>query len=333
MVMTDIDRREFLRRSLLAGVGVTLASGLTSTLMSTTARASTGSCLTGAHALPRGTEVTQINSTLALEGEIGRQLDAIRRYSYWGGYVPDRTHLWAAQGGRIPYISLHAYSMGKKAIIPWAEIARGDHDAYLLQVGQKLAAFGYPTYFNFHHEPENEPECGTPADFQAAFARVRSVIDSAGATNLMWVCTLMGGTYRGRHGGADSWVPDPSTYTFVGTDGYNRFPIVPHPGWMSFSDVFISAQQKAVSLGKKLFIGEFGTIEQTAGGYPGDPQAKAIWFQDAASTVTSWGNVEAAIYSHTVANFSGYKMPYWIDTSASSLASFSSMASLPPFTV
>ena len=155
MVMTDIDRREFLRRSLLAGVGVTLASGLTSTLMSTTARASTGSCLIGAHALPRGTEVTQINSTLALEGEIGRQLDAIRRYSYWGGYVPDRTHLWAAQGGRIPTSLCTPTRWARRRLYLGRKIARGDHDAYLLQVGQKLAAFGYPTYFNFHHEPEN----------------------------------------------------------------------------------------------------------------------------------------------------------------------------------
>ena len=156
-------------------------------------------------------------------------------------------------------------------------------------------------------------------------------MDSAGATNLMWVCTLMGGTYRGRHGGADAWLPAPSAYTFVGSDGYNRFPIIPHPNWMPFSDVFISAQQKATSLGKKLFIGEFGTIEQTAGGYPGDPQAKAKWFQDAASTIMSWGNVEAANYSHTLALFSGSQMPYWIDTTPQSLASFKSMAFMPYF--
>lgn len=350
MTRAEFDRRDFLRRTLVGGAGAVVLAATRSTLLPSVASAQglsharsmdraagmlplagTAVCLLGAHALPRGTEVTQIDSTLALESELGRQLAIVRRYSYWDNPPPDSAQLWAAQGGRIPYISWHAYSAGGHNVIPWASIARGDYDAFILQVGQKLAAFGYPIYFSFHHEPENDPANGTPADFQAAFTRVRSVMDSAGATNLRWVCTLMASTFRGGHGGADAWLPSPSVYTFIGADGYNRFPIVLRPAWKSFSAVLGASQQKAASLGKKLFVGEFGTVEQTAGGYAGDPQAKAVWFQDAASAVTSWGNVEALNYSHALATFFGSQMPYWVDTSPQSLASFKSVAFMPYF--
>jgi hypothetical protein len=72
-----------------------------------------------------------------------------------------------------------------------------------------------------------------------------------------------------------------------------------------------------------LFVGEFGCIEQTEGYSAGDPMAKADWFQGAADTVRAWGNVEAMCYSHAEATFQGHVMPYWIDSSEPSLASFS----------
>jgi hypothetical protein len=110
-------------------------------------------------------------------------------------------------------------------------------------------------------------------------------MDAAGATNLTWVCTLMGTTYRGTHGGADAWLPAPNSYHLVGSDGYNRWPVISRPAWRSFAELFTGAHQKSVELNKRLFVGEFGCIEQTEGYSAGDPMAKADWFQGAADTV------------------------------------------------
>jgi hypothetical protein len=344
MATTDIERREFIRRSLFAGVGVTMASGLASTITTATARASTkarpatnvlpqltASCLFGAHALPRPGEPTQKDSTLALEASIGRTLGVFRRYSYWDEPPPDKTHLWAAQGGRIPYISWHAYKRNGTAI-PWASIARGDQDAFIKQVGTAMANFGYPIFFSFHHEPENDAKNGGPADFRAAFERVRSLFDQVGATNVTWMCTLMGTTYRGRNGGADTWLPRSQFYSYVGSDGYNRWPVIAKPTWRTFADVFGDAQAKAVQLGKPLFVGEYGCVDQVQPSYPqGDPNAKAQWFADAAQTVQTWGNVIALSYSHAVATFSGAQLPYWVDSSTISLAGFKTVGLSPYF--
>jgi hypothetical protein len=313
-----MERREFLRNTALTGAGIALAG---SAGWPDPALAS-ASCLFGAHALPRGSQATQKESTLALEAEIGRKLGVFRRYSYWDEPPPDQTHLWAAQGGRIPYISWHAYTRNR-TYIPWASIARGTHDAYIRSVGKGLASFGHPVFFNFHHEPENDPKNGSPSEFKAAFEHVRRIFDAQGAKNLTWICTLMGTTYRGRNGGAGTWLPPSSYYTYVGSDGYNRWPRISQPPWRSFAEIFGAAHTKSVQLGKHLFVGEYGCVEQVTPSHPsGDPQAKADWFKGAAATTKTWGNVVALSYSHAVATFSGKLMPYWADSSAVSLNAF-----------
>jgi hypothetical protein len=321
-----------------------MASGLASTITSATARASTkgdthptvlpktlGSCLFGAHALPRAGEPTQKDSTLALEAAIGRTLGIFRRYSYWDEPPPDNTHLWAAQGGRTPYISWHAYTRSGVAI-PWRSISRGAQDTHIRAVGTAMANFGYPILFSFHHEPENDPANGTPVQFRAAFERIRTLFDSVGATNVTWMCTLMGTTYRGRNGGPDLWLPRPQFYEYVGSDGYNRWPVIVKPDWRTFADVFGDAQAKAVQLGKPLFVGEYGCVDQVQPSYPqGDPAAKAQWFTDAAQTVQAWGNVAGVSYSHAVAPFGGEQLPYWVDTSPISLEGFKAVGLSPYF--
>ena len=210
-------------------------------------------------------------------------------------------------------------------------IASGQQDAYIHEVGQRLAGFGYPIFFAFHHEPENDPSNGSPAEFAAAFARVRSVMRDAGAINLTWVCTLMASTYRGGHGGATVWLPGPDGYDLVGVDGYNRWPIISEPAWRSFAELFTNARQTAVTLSKPLFVGEFGCVEQTESYATGDPLAKANWFQGAADTVKAWGDVSALCYSHAEATFNGHLMPYWIDSTEPSLASFRDFGQLQYF--
>jgi hypothetical protein len=313
-----VERRQFLKNTAVAGAGLAVA-GLAG--WPETASANT-SCLFGAHCLPRGSEVNQRDSTLALEREIGRKLGVFRRYSYWDEPPPDDTHRWAAQGGRIPYISWHAYTRNH-SVIPWGSIANGNHDAYIRTVGKGLAGFGHPIFFNFHHEPENDPKNGSPAQFKAAFQRVRNLFDQVGAHNLRWVCTLMGNTYRGHHGGASNWLPSGASYSYVGSDGYNRWPLISPPAWRSFEEVFSAAHAKAVNLHKPLFVGEYGCIEQVTASHPsGDPMAKADWFKAAGATTQRWGDVTAISYSHAFAMFSGKKMPYWADSTTASLKAF-----------
>lgn len=323
-----LDRRRFLQRAALAGAGLVAGSVLLEPLAAVASNS--GHCRFGAGCQARGKEAGQQDAVLALESEIGRTLGVVRRYSDWENPMPDAVQAWAASTGRFPYISWHARKTDG-TIIPWASIANGSHDTYLRQQGQSLAAWGAPCYFNFHHEPENDTANGTAADFKTAFKHVRHVFDSVGATNLIWVCTLMGTTFRGTHGGADTWLPPVEYFTLLGADGYNRWPLIKQPAWRSFAELFDAARMKAAALGKGLLVGEYGCVEQTAGGYPGDPLAKANWFSDAATTLRAWPEVVGVSYSHGSATFGGKIMPYWVDSSAASLAAFKAMGRLSYF--
>jgi hypothetical protein len=338
MTTRDIDRREFLRRSVITGAGATLAGGLGSALLSDPAEA-TGSArhgapgtraagtpvLLGAHALPRGSQPSEQAADLAFERLIGRKLRMIRRYTFWDSKLPDAMVEWGVRTGRTPYVSWHAYTRSRHPI-PWAQIAAGDHDAYIRAAGAHLARLRRPVWFSFHHEPENDPSNGSPADFRAAFERVRTLFDAAGAHNLRWVVALMSTTYSGGHGGVRAWLPAHWTFDMVGSDGYNHWPLKKDSHWKSFEEIFLPSHHLAASLGKKLFVAESGTIEQTAGGYPGDPQAKARWFSAIPSVVARWPHLVAMSYSHTQWPMHGTLMPYWVDTSPASLHAFTRMS-------
>ena len=302
-----VDRRLFLRGSALAGAGLVAASVLPAGIAH-----AAPACYFGAGVQPRGGEANQRDAVLALESKIGRKLGIHRRYVHWDGTIPDGTHRWASDGGRIPYISFHAYKRSG-ANISWRSIASGQHDAHLRSVGSKLRDFGAPIYFSFHHEPEDDGGNGTAADFRAAFDRVKGVFDSQGATNLRWMVALMASTYGGGNGGLTQWLPSSSSYSLLGADGYNRYPISKVWPWRTFAEVFSAARTKAQQSGKGLFIAEYGCVENNAGD-------KGRWFDQASATMSSWPELKAAVYSHRQD-----PIPYWVDSSSSSLAAFKAM--------
>jgi hypothetical protein len=51
----------------------------------------------------------------------------------------------------------------------------------------------------------------------------------------------------------------------------------------------------------------------------------------AGETLQAWTNVKLAMYSHTLGSFDGFPEAYWVDTSAQSLAAYSTVGSRPYF--
>ena len=83
-------------------------------------------------------------------------------------------------------------------------------------------------------------------------------------------------------------------------------------------------------MGKPLFIGEVGIIEQTeCNNTSGDPQAKANWVLEAASQTKAWNDdpaeadVIALCWSHVIVNFlDRHKLNYHVDTTPQAWAAF-----------
>ncbi|MDP9295606.1 MAG: twin-arginine translocation signal domain-containing protein, partial [Actinomycetota bacterium] len=323
-----VDRREFLKKTAVAGAGLTIPTWIEATPSSASPGAA---CRWGAYASPRNGETAK-HAILALENKIGRKLAITRHYMNWDRPIPGEFAHWSAAGGRKPYVSWQAVRHNG-IVIPWHSIATGNHDREIRAQAARIRSWGRPAYFNFHHEPENDLRNGGPADFRAAFQRVRNIFDSMNVHNLTWVVILMASTYAGGHGGPGHWLP--SRFELVGVDGYNRWPCLPNRSqhhWASFREVFRPAHRVAVNRHKGMFVGEFGSVERNACGNHGAPRhAKARWLHWAGETLKGWPEVKGVIYSHTHASYQGYNEAYWVNTSASSLSSFRRVGHLDHF--
>jgi len=231
---------------------------------------------------------------------------------------------WLTSRGTVCYRSFHSWLGDGKIPIPWASIAAGDQDVWLNKQLSDLASWGKPLYITFHHEPEVAPQCGTPAQYKAAFIHVRTLF--APATNLTWLATLLSPTYAGRNGGPSAWLPPKNLFDVLGVDGYNRWPC--KGVYSSFTKKFLLAKQYATKLNKPLAIGEWGSVELNSCGNPGgDPQGKAKWIDNAVSIMKKWPQLIWVSYTHEESG----KYVFWVDTSPSALQSFTAAGNDPYF--
>jgi hypothetical protein len=336
-IEAQVDRRGFLQTSAALAAGFALTPKHRRSRIKhprnyfppqpTTPPPVTGSCKWGAYSLARPGETAK-SAFLRLEAEVGRPLGITRHYADWPKLLPGSAIDWSGLSGHTPYVEWHATNA-----VPWTAIAAGEQDAWITAQAVRMAAAPYEMFFCFHHEPEDEPALGTASDFAAAYARIKSRFDAAGVTNLTWVVSLISSTFNGYHGGPDIWLPP--DFDLLGTGGYNRYPCVKNKKsqpWRSLGELLDPAHTKALSLGKDMFIGEHGTVEQTANGNTsGDPNAKAQWFADAATTLKSWPEIKGVCYSHTLAKSDGFDLPFWVDTTPQSLAAYIAMGQDPYF--
>jgi hypothetical protein len=260
---------------------------------------------------------------LAFEKLIGRKVAVTRQYLPWNSPLPGGVAAWSADGGRIPYISFKAISSNGD-LVPWSSIAAGKKDDVIRVQADRMRTWGQHAYVCFHHEPEDDPGCGSAADFRAAYARIRRIFVARGVV-VRWVVALMASTYAGGHGGFEPWLP--AEFDCIGIDGYNRFPCVdPNHPWKSFAETFSPGYDAARAVGKSMVIGEVGCVEQDAcGNVGGDPLAKARWITHMGDTLVNWPIVHAVLYSNTALMHGGYPMDYRVNTRSASLDAYRSV--------
>ena len=248
-----------------------------------------------------------------LELEIGRTFGGQRIYRGMDSDLPNELDRKLANQGQAIYqnFSSWVHRGDRKICIPWADIASGKRDTWLITQARNIRAWGYPIFLTFTHEPTVDnavhPRCGSPEEYRAAFDHVVHVFTVQGATNVSWVWTLTASTFGGANGGPIAW--EPSHYDIVGVDGYNHAQ-----RWRSPDEIFQSAQDFAALRQKPLLIGEIGSEELS-----GDPYAKADWITRAAALFRSWHDVRAIMWTN-----SGGKGGdgFWLDSSPQALAAF-----------
>jgi hypothetical protein len=240
-----------------------------------------------------------------MEREIGRPFAIVRKYSLWNRHIPSAIARTAAAHGAIPYVSWELYRK-RGPQLTFADVANGSQDAWIRKQARAIRDSGIRMFFTFMHEPElaqgqgSKPQLGPASEYVAAFDRVHRIFQQEHVTNVVWVLTLIDRTYLGEHGGPHAWLPPPSDYSYLGVDGYLKWPCEKQLGERTFEQIFAPAEQLSKQLGKPLFIGEVGVQEFTAcGNSTGTPQDKANWITAAAATAKTWPNLKAICWTYS----------------------------------
>jgi hypothetical protein len=280
----------------------------------------TSGTLFGAYVQPGSHTGPDRRSALeAFESQVGRTMSLERVYYFWDETWPTADDAWTRDAGRVPYISWNARRTDKTTA-RWADIAAGTYDPVILARAADLIAFGGPVIFSFQHEPENDPDAGTAAEFVAAFRHVRDVFQLAGVTNVTYAWTMMAWSFR--TGSAPAYYPGDDAVDVIASDGYNWYscPRGSDP-WRSFTEVFAPFHTFGQQHHKQMIIAEWGGRED-----PLLPGRKATWIDETSTQLKLWPDIVGVMYYDADKGCAR-----WVDSSASALASFRAMGADPYF--
>ena len=316
-----MDRRDFLKAAAFTTAGAVAGPTLlqrAGTMLASPALAATGGAMFGCSAQEYSGKSREELITY-LEGLAGGPFDVVHNRFPWQTSLVNGYSRWIVDTGHVPILSW--FTRGNSGSIEWRPIANGVHDARIRSEARSLAATGWPAYFCFHKEPENEPSLGNAGDWRDAHDRVYELFQQEGATNVTFVACLMASTFRGSFGGADAWLPP--RYDVIGVDGYNRNL---GGNWRSFESIFRPALQMARDRSKQLYVIESGCVEGGSG-------RKGDWLREAAATVDAWPELIGVSYNHEAGHTNNDAgMNYRVDTSDTAIRGFSDMAQHVAFT-
>jgi hypothetical protein len=206
-------------------------------------------------------------------------LTSRRVFSHWDSRLARATEAWNLARAGTPVL----FSLGPPEIAgTWGKVAAGVYDADLATFVRYLP----PCKFTFHHEPENDPIAGSPAEFRAAFDHVAGFLPP-------WMrptVVLMVGTFHAGRG--DDWVP--ATARTLAVDAYNWYPDAP---WRWPGELMgpVLAYQDALPVA----VWETNSREDAT-----DPARKAEWIRQWGALAASAGLTHLTFYDGGAERFS-----------------------------
>jgi plastocyanin len=254
------------------------------------------------------------------EALLGRQMATERVYNLWDDAFPSDDDLWSRDLGRTLYVSWNASPRDGSGCVGWANIAAGVYDANIDAKAEALKSFGAPLIFSFHHEPTTKPEfggdCGTGADFIAAWRHIHDRFVADGVTNATYAWTMTAQSFDKNRG--DEFYPGNDIIDLIAADGYNWYSCEFHQGpWREMDQIFQSFHTYGASKGKPMFIAEYGSGEDDA-----VVGRKAQWFANGADVLKQWSDIKGVSYFNVG---TGGACDRYADSSPSSLSAFSAM--------
>jgi hypothetical protein len=225
------------------------------------------------------TQPGQIAALAALQGQLGRRLDIVHTYLTWQARFPTLSNLAAVRQKSTLLVSWTGTNS--------STVNSGRADNVIRQRAREIKAIGKPVFLEWRWEmdrPNLRSVVGTPAQFIAAWKRVRAIFARQHVRNVAWVwCPTGKGFDPG--GDAAAYYPGDREVDWICADVY------PGAGpYRSFADAAGPFLDWASHHRKPVMIGEFGVPQR----YP--PPQRAQWLSAAARTVREDPQVKALVY-------------------------------------
>ena len=298
------------RRHLLQASAITAAGGALATTTSapagaavqrgTAAGAGTLPGLPAKHRLYYGAIISSTSSVTEMENDLGMRLGSRRNY-----FQPDnvagllRRAREDVATGRFSILSI-------KPPGTWKSVATRQHNAWLNQILDGLAALDAPMTFTVNHEPENDVGrvgSGMTPYWYKRMTRhiVKKAANRAPQVNVIQI--LMAWTFHPMsHRKPEKWLA--SSCRMFGMDAYNWWsPTSGSQKWVEFGQMLDRA--KVYAGNRPIVVAEYGTRTD-----PDNPGRAATWMRDAYEYALD-NNVIAMDYFNTAPP--GIKEPFVLD--------------------
>ena len=247
-----------------------------------------------------------------LESLAGRTFDIGHYYYGFTSRFPTWRERWHRNNGRVPLVSWDARTS--------TQVTSGQHDATIRARADNVKAHKDPVLIRYGWEMAegvNHAAAGSAAQFKAAWRHIVSIFRSRGADNAQFVWCPTAWSFHS--GAAQQYYPGDAWVDWICADGYNWAPRRAGDPWREFEEIFDAFYSWASLRNKPLMVGEFGVQERSAG-------QKGDWFRAIPQTLQNeFPAIKAIVYFD-----SNNPYPWWMDTTASSVAGFKEMA-LDPY--
>ncbi|MEU1589895.1 glycosyl hydrolase [Micromonospora sp. NPDC005710] len=233
-----------------------------------------------------------------VEKQVGRKFDIVHRYHDFSnagsnGAFPDTYEQQQMREGRLMFFAWESRDFSAGITLRWSDVYGGKQDDTIDAVAGRIKAAKVPVFIGFDHEPEDEPAKGSDADFVRAWRYVHERFAAVGATNAVWVWTMMG--WSGHNSRYAGLYPGDRYVDWVAYDPYNFHVCNGSTVWRSPSstvgDFYRWLDDNSIGADKPRMLAEFGTNFNAA-----DLGAKQRWFQDFPAALKAHPKIKAAIY-------------------------------------
>ena len=220
-----------------------------------------------------------------LETQLGRRLDVVHWFMNWDHAYDASLVDSVLASGSAPLISWQPHRQSV------SDIAAGAYDEYLRSWADGLAAAAGVVYLRPFPEMNGAwvPWNGDPETLVAAWTRMTTLFDEAGATNVRWVWgPNVTDEPRTEANRMERYYPGAAHVDVLALSGYNWGATRPDIGWRSFEEIFSVGYARLVELGTQpVWIAEIASSDEG-----GD---KAAWVRDLFAS-TAFPRLEALVW-------------------------------------